>query len=134
LVGGGASPVALTRSTAVLGTPHYMAPEQWRGSGAVDHRADIYALGVVLYEMLTGELPLGAYEPTSHRQGVPPGLDEVVRRALAQRPENRYQAAREVQHDVEQRRVTPMSAAPSAAPSGGPFPWRTLVAGLLLLV
>ncbi|MEZ6037924.1 MAG: protein kinase [Planctomycetota bacterium] len=143
VVTGAVSPVALTRSTAVLGTPHYMAPEQWRGSGAVDHRADIYALGVVLYEMLTGELPLGAYEPPSRRDGVPPGLDEVVRRALAQRPENRYQQAREVERDVEQRRATPAAAtaaqaAATAVPSDrttrGPFPWGTLLAVLALSV
>jgi len=95
--------VALTRNTAVLGTPHYMAPEQWQGSRAVDHRADIYSLGVVIYEMLTGNLPLGNFDPPSQRGGVPHGLDAVVRRALAQQPENRYQHASEVQSDVEQQ-------------------------------
>jgi serine/threonine protein kinase len=95
-------PVALTRDTAVFGTPHYMAPEQWRGSARVDHRADIYSLGVVLYEMLTGELPLGHFDPPSVRRGgVPRGLDEVVRRALAQQPEKRYQQVSEVKTDVE---------------------------------
>lgn len=95
--------VALTRNTAVLGTPHYIAPEQWQGAGAVDHRADIYSLGVVIYEMLTGNLPLGNFDPPSQRGGVPHGLDAVVRRALAQKPENRYQHASEVQSDVEQQ-------------------------------
>ena len=95
--------VALTRDTAVLGTPHYMAPEQWQGARMVDHRADIYSLGVVIYEMLTGNLPLGNFDPPSRRGGVPQGLDAVVRRALAQQPENRYQHASEVQSDVEQQ-------------------------------
>lgn len=90
----------LTRSTAVVGTPHYMAPEQWRKSAAIDHRADIYALGVMLYEMLTGELPIGDFDAPSKRAGVPKGLDDVVRRALAQQPENRYQHASEVRTDV----------------------------------
>ena len=93
--------VELTRNTAVLGTPHYMAPEQWHGARQVDHRADIYSLGVVLYEMLTGNLPLGNFDMPSERGGVPQGLDAVVRRALAQQPKNRYQHAHEVQTDVE---------------------------------
>ncbi len=92
--------IALTRSSAVFGTPQYMAPEQWRGSAAVDHRADIFSLGVVLYEMLTGELPIGTYDPPSRRSGTSPGLDEVVRRTLAQQPDERYQSAREVGSDV----------------------------------
>ncbi|MCA8973281.1 MAG: serine/threonine protein kinase [Planctomycetes bacterium] len=108
--------VGLTRQTAVFGTPHYMAPEQWRGTANVDHRADIYSLGVVLYEMLTGQLPLGNFDPPSQRRGVPPGLDEVVRRALAQQPANRYQRVSEVQSDVE-REVQQFGAAPAPAPS-----------------
>ncbi|MCP5040054.1 MAG: serine/threonine protein kinase, partial [bacterium] len=95
-------PVALTRQTAVFGTPQYMAPEQWRGTANVDHRADIFSLGVVLYEMLTGQLPIGHFDPPSTRSGVPRGLDAVVQRALAQQPENRYQHAGEVRRDVEQ--------------------------------
>jgi hypothetical protein len=89
----------LTRDSQVMGTPRYMAPEQWRGA-AVDHRADIFALGVVLYELLTGQVPAGAYEPASQRPGVPRGIDEVVRRALAQDPTLRYQRAEELGRDV----------------------------------
>ncbi|MCA8956049.1 MAG: serine/threonine protein kinase [Planctomycetes bacterium] len=95
----------LTRNTEVFGTPQYMAPEQWRGSAEVDHRADIFSLGVVLYEMLTGHLPVGQFDPPSARAGVPRGLDDVVRRSLAQRPENRYQSAHEVADDVARQRV-----------------------------
>ena len=53
----------LTGTHQVMGTPRYMAPEQMEGSHAVDHRADIYSLGVVFYEMLTGHLPMGQFDP-----------------------------------------------------------------------
>ena len=52
----------LTGTYQVMGTPRYMAPEQMTGSRLVDHRADIYSLGVVFYEMLTGDLPLGRFK------------------------------------------------------------------------
>src|SRR5262249_12915893 len=80
----------LTGSGQVMGTPHYMAPEQTERPLAVDHRADIYSLGVVFYEMLTGELPLGRFAPPSQRVQVDVRLDEVVLRALAKEPERRY--------------------------------------------
>jgi hypothetical protein len=91
----------LTDSHQVMGTPHYMAPEQMQGSHAVDHRADIYSLGVVFYEMLTGELPLGRFEPPSKRVEVDVRLDEVVLRTLEREPARRYQQASEVKTDVE---------------------------------
>jgi len=105
ILGEAAGAPALTRSTQVLGTPHYMAPEQWRHDVPVDHRADIYAVGVVLYEMLTGQLPLGHFDPPSRRKGVPPGLDAVVQRSLAQRPEQRYQQASEVSADLRRQKL-----------------------------
>jgi serine/threonine protein kinase len=58
---------SITGTGATLGTPAYMAPEQIEKPGAVDHRADIYSLGVVFYEMLTGELPLGRFAPPSRK-------------------------------------------------------------------
>jgi predicted Ser/Thr protein kinase len=84
----------------VMGTPHYMAPEQVENLAAVDHRADIYSLGVVFYEMLTGELPLGRFPAPSQRVGVDVRFDEVVLRALQKEPEKRYQRASEVRDDV----------------------------------
>jgi serine/threonine protein kinase len=86
---------------SVLGTPKYMAPEQAEKPGEVDHRADIYSLGVVLYEMLTGELPGKQIEPPSHKVQIDVRLDEVVLRALEKKPELRYQEASEVKTDVE---------------------------------
>jgi len=91
----------LTEGQQVIGTPHYMAPEQIEKPQAVDHRADIYSLGVVFYEMLTGELPLGKFAPPSSVVRVDVRLDEVVLRALEKQPERRYQQASEVKTDVE---------------------------------
>jgi tRNA A-37 threonylcarbamoyl transferase component Bud32 len=91
----------LTGTHQVMGTPRYMAPEQMSGSRRVDHRADIYSLGVVLYEMLTGELPMGRFEDPSQKAAVDPRLDEVVHRALATDPDRRYQQASEVRADVD---------------------------------
>ena len=92
---------ALTGSGAILGTVHYMAPEQVEGAKGVDHRADIYSLGVVFYEMLTGGLPLGRFEPPSRRIELDVRFDEVVLKALEKDPARRYQQASEVQTAVE---------------------------------
>jgi serine/threonine protein kinase len=89
------------QTTMVLGTPHYMAPEQVEKPATVNHRADLYALGVVYYEMLTGQLPLGRFEPPSKVAPVDARLDEVVFRALEKEPARRYQHAREIRTAVE---------------------------------
>ncbi|MEK7467355.1 MAG: serine/threonine-protein kinase [Planctomycetota bacterium] len=94
------SGVSLTRTDATMGTPQYMAPEQVENSKGVDHRADIYSMGVVFYEMLTGELPLGRFEPPSCRASVNAAFDPIVLKALERRPEQRYQQASEVRADV----------------------------------
>jgi hypothetical protein len=91
----------ITRDAQVIGTPHYMAPEQVEKPHLVDHRADIYSLGVVFYEMLTGELPLGKFAPPSRKVQVDVRLDEVVLHALEKEPERRYQQASQVKTDVE---------------------------------
>jgi biopolymer transport protein ExbD/predicted Ser/Thr protein kinase len=89
-----------TVSGQVMGTPHYMAPEQVENMAAVDHRADIYSLGVVFYEMLTGELPLGRFPSPSQRVQVDVRFDEVVLKALEKEPEKRYQRASLVKEDL----------------------------------
>ncbi|HEX5223428.1 MAG TPA: protein kinase [Verrucomicrobiae bacterium] len=101
LMGGETEP-DLTATKGVIGTPHYMAPEQVEKPETVDHRADIFALGVVFYEMLTGELPIGKFAPPSvGRLEVDVRLDEVVLRALEKKPEFRYQQASQVKTAVE---------------------------------
>ena len=97
---GGTGAGTLTQDQ-VIGTPHYMAPEQVEKPATVDHRADIYSLGVVFYEMLTGELPLGKFAPPSRRVKLDVRLDEVVLHALEKEPERRYQQASQVKTDVE---------------------------------
>ncbi|HUS34881.1 MAG TPA: serine/threonine-protein kinase, partial [Verrucomicrobiae bacterium] len=104
----------LTGSGASLGTPHYMAPEQIEKPNAVDHRADIYSLGVVFYEMLTGELPLGRFAAPSETSGNDPRLDEIVFQTLEKQPDRRPQSADEVRTRVETISTTP--APPDALP------------------
>jgi predicted Ser/Thr protein kinase len=94
-------PQRLTGTHQAMGTLHYMAPEQWEKPAAVDHRADIYSLGVVFYELLTGELPLGRFAPPSQKVQVDVRLDQVVLRTLEKEPERRYQRAEDVKTDVE---------------------------------
>lgn len=92
----------ITKTQQVMGTIEYMAPEQREGAKHVDHRADIYSLGVVFYEMLTGELPIGRFDPPSQKVEVDVRLDEVVLRVLAKDPERRYQRASAVAVDVRE--------------------------------
>jgi predicted Ser/Thr protein kinase len=92
----------LTGAGQSVGTPHYMAPEQVEKPANVDHRADIYSLGVVFYEMLTGELPLGRFAPPSEKVQIDERLDEVVLRALEKEPDRRYQTAAQVKTKVEE--------------------------------
>ena len=114
--------VTLTLSGSSLGTPAYMAPEQIERPQDVDHRADIYSLGVVFYEMLTGELPLGRFPAPSETKGVDPRFDNVVFRTLEKQRERRYQTAGEMKTQVEQVKVgevpPPMPSGPVAAESG----------------
>lgn len=109
--------ITLTNVSKVMGTPNYMSPEQLANPGEVDHRADIYALGVVFYQMLTGELPAKPIAAPSSRPGVVQvdvRLDEVVLRALEQNPERRYQQASVMKTQVENIAAQPAKPAPPA--------------------
>ncbi|MEL6431586.1 MAG: serine/threonine-protein kinase [Planctomycetota bacterium] len=105
------SGVRLTRTEQALGTLRYMAPEQLDAPSTVDHRADIFALGVVLYEMLTGQVPQGVFRPPSEEARVDVRLDEVVLRALEREPDRRYQRVSEVRDRVDEIRSDPVGAA-----------------------
>ena len=123
LLGKGPDDYTLTRTQQVMGTPRYMAPEQIERPSTVDHRADIYSLGVVLYEMLTGELPMGRFEPPSHKVQVDVRIDEVVLRSLEKDPERRYQRASEVKTELASATSWPTLAA-QTAPSAVQAPRR----------
>jgi len=112
----------------VMGTPQYMAPEQMDHPADVDHRADIYSLGVVFYQMLTGELPTSALTPPSRKVVIDVRLDEVVLRAMEKSPERRYQQASEVRTEVETIAGTPaVAAVPTGTcnPPGAGFEYRS---------
>lgn len=101
LVGDGGEKVTLTSSSVAVGTPHYMAPEQLEHPHDVDQRADIYSLGVVFYEMLTGELPIGRFAPPSAKSAVDRRVDDLVFHALEKEREKRFHTATEVKNGVE---------------------------------
>jgi len=94
--------LGLTQSGMAMGTLHFMAPEALTLGSAVDHRADIYAVGVMLYQMLTGKLPHGMFElPSIQVQGLDPRYDGIIARAMREDRALRYQTAREMRHDLD---------------------------------
>jgi serine/threonine protein kinase len=134
LLGEAREKVTLTASGLAVGTPHYMAPEQLEHPQDVDQRADIYSLGVVFYEMLTGELPIGRFAPPSQKSSVDARVDDVVFHALEKEREKRFRSAGEVKTSVEAITSNPavppaQAAAGSAHPrpsSGAPIPERRI--------
>ncbi|OLE48256.1 MAG: hypothetical protein AUG46_04055 [Acidobacteria bacterium 13_1_20CM_3_58_11] len=128
----------------VMGTPSYMSPEQVKGR-AVDGRSDIFSLGVMLYEMVTGEKPFPGQnittviykivneEPVPPRQidpSIHPGISAVVMRALEKEPEQRYQNCREMLEDLRKyRTLAPGGNSQSTMAMGGGSPGATLVSG-----
>ena len=121
--------VTLTSTGHSLGTPHYMAPEQIENPTEVDHRADIYSLGVVFYELLTGELPIGRFEVPSNKSDVGAGIDEVVLRALEKDRERRQATANKLKTEVQTADREPSQSSHSQSetrrqePSGAKPTW-----------
>lgn len=113
--------IALTATAVAMGTVNYMAPEQRRDAKHVDHRADLYSLGVLVYELLTGELPLGRFKlPSEKVRGLSPVIDDVVGRLLETEPEQRPARASEVAELLEPLIETAGSVAPSRLASTVP--------------
>ncbi len=142
-----ASPAVLTSTKAMLGSPLYMSPEQLRSSKNVDQRADIWAVGVILYELMSGQRPfhgetLGELfaailetDPVPLRQlvpDVPPALDQIVHRCLRRRPEERFASAGELVtalapfagRAVDLRAATVVMPLPAPSSSGALLPGR----------
>jgi serine/threonine-protein kinase len=125
----------LTQAGSVFGTPHYMSPEQAAGA-PVDHRGDIYAMGVILYEMATGRLPFEAdnfmailtqhiyKQPAALRSiapNVPAGLEAIILKCLSKRPEQRYQSMEDFAADLQRfgSGTAPIAVSEMVARSGG---------------
>ncbi len=98
---------SLTQTGTTLGTPNYMAPEQRDTPADVDNRADIYSLGVVFYELLTGELPSGSLPKPSAKSTADPRVDAIVQQALEKERCNRQESATEMKTQVEGVASTP---------------------------
>src|SRR5881628_4240472 len=127
----------LTSLGVALGTPAYMAPEQASADPTVDHRADVYAFGILAYELLTGQTPFGGRTPQGllaahvteppepiqkRRASLPPALAALVMRCLEKRPADRPQTAEEIVHALDDL-TTPSGGMPPTlvvAPTGAP--------------
>lgn len=119
----------LTRTNMTLGTPDYAAPEQYDARAQIDHRADIYALGVVFYQMLTGSIPRGAWQPPSTLAGTDPRLDSVIVRALMPDRDQRHASAAAFKTALMGAVTQPMPVQHHAAPPQLPIstPLRLLI-------
>lgn len=131
---------AFTMIGTSLGKLQYIAPEQRANAAAVDHRADIYSLGVMFYEMLSGKLPKPGVALSSLVDDLPPGADAFVEMAMAENPEYRYGTAREfrtalmqVYKSSQRKNMTPMMTAPGETPaaSSAARPWWARLAAFL---
>ncbi len=102
---------ALTQTDVTMGTPDFVAPESFLMGAQVDARADLYAVGVMLYQMLCGRLPRGAFDVPSRLCGCDPRFDDIVLKAMQYDREQRYQTAHEIHCDLDVIYSTPMPAA-----------------------
>jgi serine/threonine-protein kinase len=137
---GSASDSVKTRTGTLMGTPIYMSPEQCRGTRTVDHRSDIYSLGIIFFEMLCGQPPfvsegfgelvnmhlnVAAPAPSSQRPDIPPSIDAVVLKMLAKNPDDRYADMAQVQTALKASggsMFVVRGSAPSSPDLGGKTP------------
>jgi serine/threonine protein kinase len=110
--------LGLTKTNVAVGTPDFLAPEAWTPGTTLDERADLYAVGVTLYQMLTGKVPRGLWTMPSERFGTDPRFDAIIERALQPEPEARYQSSAELRRDLERIQVEPGDGGPDRAASG----------------
>ena len=107
--------LGLTQSGVAMGTMHYMAPEALTLGSSVDHRADIYAVGVMLYQMLTGKLPQGMFNmPSLMVKGLDPRYDSIIGKALMEDREERYQSVTEMRRGLNEILTQPVVKAAAA--------------------
>src|SRR5207302_10458886 len=142
----------MTSLGVALGTPAYMSPEQASADPSVDHRADIYSVGVLAYELLTGQPPFAGRTPQNllaahvteapeainkRRASLPPALAALVMRCLEKRPADRPQSASEVVHALDDITtpsggITPTGTQPP--PRGGSRRWGAIAAAVVLVI
>ena len=115
---------SLTQEGTTMGTPDYVAPEVLIIGMQVDGRADLYAVGVMLYNMLTGTIPRGTFQMPSEKTGCDTRYDAIVRKAMEQDVSRRYQTSREIRRDLDQILTVPVAKEKQArqAPAGGMLP------------
>lgn len=110
ITGADAVETKLTMTNMAMGTPDYVAPEALEADMEVDHRADLYAVGVMLYEMLTGKVPRGAWKlPSTQITGLDPRFDGLIERAMDADREERFQQASEISATLYEIATTPAS-------------------------
>jgi serine/threonine protein kinase len=107
--GGEDARLGLTNSNVALGTPDYVAPEALIMGMQADHRCDLYAVGVMLFNLLTGEIPRGMFRLPSAKMGTDPRFDDIIVKAMQADREYRYQSAAEIRQDLDQILTTPMA-------------------------
>lgn len=115
---------SLTQEGTTMGTPDYVAPEVLIIGMQVDGRADLYAVGVMLYNMLTGKIPRGNFQMPSEKMGCDTRYDAIIRKAMEQDVSRRYQSSRELRRDLDQILTVPVAREKPArqAPVGGMLP------------